>query len=233
MSQPSGSCTNVIIVSAPSGTGKTVLCRALMEEVGGLVFSISCTTRPMRRGDVDGENYYFTDVARFDEMQQRGEFLENFPVYGKKYGSPRAFLDLAYSTGKDLLLDIDVKGAALLRGTIGHTISVFIMPPGFQELEQRLRDRQDLQDDVIRRRLDFARGEVQGSCDYDYVIVNRTGDGGLQDAKKRLNSIVRWERARRQGTDDNAEAAEWREIAEKCRRTAVAAEIQPILETFK
>jgi guanylate kinase len=231
--ETSGALTNVIIVSAPSGTGKSTLSEALMMEVGGLVFSISCTTREKRPGDVDGRNYYFVTGAQFAEMRNNEAFLENFPVYGQDnlYGSPKAFLELARSTGKDLLLDIDVKGAALLRGKLAGTISVFIMPPSRQELERRLRGRQDLSEEVIQRRLKQAPGEVSGCRNYDYVVVNRTGE--TEDAKARLNSIVRWERTQRHGNGVSAQIVEWKRVAESCRTAVMEPEIRAILETFE
>jgi guanylate kinase len=231
--QTSGMHTNVIIISAPSGTGKSTLSEGLMKEVGGLVFSISCTTRAQRPGDVDGQNYYFVDAPRFCEMRDNGQFLENFAVYGQDnlYGSPKAFLELARSTGKDLLLDIDVKGAALLRSKIAETISVFIMPPSREELEHRLRGRKDLSEDVIQRRLKQAPGEVVGCRCYDYVVINRTGQ--TDEAKRQLNSIVQWERARGNGNSESAQAVAWRSVAESCRTGNMEREIQPILETFQ
>src|ERR1035438_9559166 len=155
--------TNVFIVSAPSGSGKSTLVRMLLEQVPGLVFSISYTTRAPRGKEQDGQDYFFVSSEEFPRMHDTGEFLESAIVFGKhSYGTARRFLDTARATGQDLLLDIDVQGAQQVRDKLPGTVSVFILPPSRQVLEQRLRERgQDTEAD-IERRLRQAATEIQG-----------------------------------------------------------------------
>ncbi len=209
--------TKVIIVSAPSGSGKSTLVRRLLEQVGGLVFSISYTTREPRGEERNGRDYHFVTQDEFRDMRDRNEFLEWALVFGTHhYGTSRKFLDEARASGQDLLLDIDVEGARQVREKLAGTISVFILPPSRQELEKRLTLRDGK---VIARRLQQAATEIRGYKAYDYVLINKD----LEHASKCLNAIVLAARGK----------TEWVGLAESCRTPVVEKEIQPILETFE
>lgn len=188
----------VFIISAPSGSGKSTLVNRLRESDTSLVFSTSVTTRSARAGEVDGDAYDFVSVEKFNEMRDAGELLESAEVFGNFYGTPRSALDRARQNGKDLILDIDVQGAAQLRETLPDAVTIFILPPSRQVLEQRLRDRSSDSDEVIERRLGEAAGEVGNYEAYEYVLVNDKLDASAQQ----LYSILLAERARRQNVSD-------------------------------
>jgi guanylate kinase len=199
--------TTVFIISAPSGSGKSTLVSRLMAEVEGLTFSVSCTTRAARGSEVPGQAYEFISRLEFERRIAAGEFLEHADVFGNYYGTPRSALKSAELAGKDLVLDIDVQGAAQLRERIPDAVSIFILAPSRQILEQRLRARSQDSDEVIRRRLDNAAREIGDYKKYDYVLVNEN----LETALESLKSIVR---------------------AERVRRIRVQEKIQPILATY-
>ncbi|HEU5022713.1 MAG TPA: guanylate kinase [Bryobacteraceae bacterium] len=199
--------TTVFIVSAPSGSGKSTLVSRLMAEVEGLTFSVSCTTRAARVSEVPGQAYEFISRLEFERRIEAEEFLEHADVFGNYYGTPRSALKVAEAAGKDLVLDIDVQGAAQLRERIPDAVSIFILAPSRQILEQRLRARSQDSDEVIRRRLDNAAREIGDYKKYDYVLVNEN----LETALESLKSIVR---------------------AERVRRIRVQEKIQPILATY-
>lgn len=198
----------VFIVSAPSGSGKSTLVNGLFERLPGLRFSISYTTRLPRGAESNGESYYFTGRAEFEAMIENGEFLEYARVFDHYYGTHRSELDFAAAEGKDLVLDIDVQGAAQLKEKIPDAVSVFILAPSRQILEQRLRARGEDAEEVVARRLRGAAGEIRNCHLYDYVLVNREVDASVEN----LVSIVR---------------------AERMRRTRMEEQIRPILETFE
>jgi guanylate kinase len=225
--------TNVIIVSAPSGSGKSTLVRLLLEKVGGLVFSISYTTREPRAGEKDGQDYCFISPDEFRRRLEQNEFLEHAVLFGTHYyGTSRRFLDEARTAGKDLLLDIDVQGAAQVKQRVPDALSVFILPPSRDELEHRLRYRRLDQEHVIERRLRQAAIEISGCAAYDYVLVNDK----VEPASECLNSIVlaaRWQRRQgANGAQPDAEVKRWMELAESRRTERVRSEIEPILKTF-
>jgi guanylate kinase len=200
--------TTVFIISAPSGSGKSTLVNRLLASVGGLTFSVSYTTRKPRGHEVDGQNYYFVSRADFEAMIARGEFLEWAEVFGNYYGTHRSALEKARVEGKDLVLDIDVQGARQLIRSIPEAVTVFILAPSRQILEQRLRARGEDRDEVIERRLRDAAGEIGNYHGYDYILINRE----LAESDGVLNAIVR---------------------AERVRRTRMEDQIRPILETFQ
>ncbi len=200
--------TTVFIVSAPSGSGKSTLVALLLAKVPGLIFSVSYTTRSPRGAEVDGRDYHYVSRADFEAMATRGEFLEHAEVFGNYYGTHRRFLEQAQAEGKDLVLDIDVQGARQLKRCIPEAVSVFILAPSRQVLEQRLRARSEDRDDVIARRLRDAAEEIRNYKAYDYVVINRE----LPESEACLESIVR---------------------AERVRRTRIEDRIRPILETFE
>ncbi len=178
---------NLYIVSAPSGSGKTTLLQHLLRSFKDLKFSVSCTTRSPRQGEQNGVEYFFTDRAAFLSMVERGEFLEWAEFNGHLYGTARAFVQQQLDEGKDVILDIDVQGARQVKSKVEGATAIFILPPSFQELQRRLKARMLESDDVIRRRLEIAKGEILFYRDYDYIIVNDI----LENSILLLESIVR------------------------------------------
>jgi guanylate kinase len=182
----------LFIVSAPSGTGKTTLVEQLVQVVPDLALSRSFTSRPPRPGECDGVDYNFISRDLFDRMIRDGEFLEFADVFGNFYGTSASQTDRILAAGHDLVLVIDVQGARQVRARRADTIGIFVLPPTFAVLEERLRGRSKDSDAQIRRRLDVARQEVDAVADYDYVVVNDE----LERAVGRLRAIVEAERAR-------------------------------------
>jgi guanylate kinase len=178
---------NLYIVSAPSGSGKTTLLQHLLRNFKDLKFSVSCTTRRPRPGEQNGTDYFFIDRAVFLGMVESGQFLEWAEFNGELYGTGRVFVHEQLEAGKDVILDIDVQGAKQVKSKMQEATAIFILPPSFAELERRLRVRMLEPDDVIRRRLEIAKGEIQFYRDYDYIIVNDV----LQNSVVLLESIVR------------------------------------------
>lgn len=185
--------SNVFIVSAPSGSGKSTLVSRVLRADGRLIFSTSYTTRAPRGQEKDGEAYHFISREEFEKRIERNEFLEWAKVFENYYGTHRGYLDEAAATGRDLLLDIDVQGAAQLKKRIPDAVSIFIIAPSRQVLEQRLRARGEDAEDVIQRRLMGAAREIRNYHNYDYVLVNSQ----LEDSVMRLRSIIEAERIRR------------------------------------
>src|ERR1700740_1725453 len=185
--------TTVFIISAPSGSGKSTLVSELMRLVPRLRFSVSYTTRYPRGDERDGGDYFFISRSDFEERGARGEFLEHAEVFGNYYGTHISELDRAAADGCDLVLDIDVQGARPLEQKIPGTVSIFILPPGRQILEQRLRARSQDAEPVIQRRLHDAAGEIRNYTLYDYVLVNRDVAASVDT----LVSIVKATRSRR------------------------------------
>jgi len=197
----------VFIISAPSGSGKSTLVDRLLKDVPGLTFSISYTTRQRRGRERDGESYHFISRAEFEACVERGEFLEHADVFGNYYGTHRSALDNAQQKGQDLVLDIDVQGAGQLKRQIPDAVSIFILAPSREILEQRLRARSEDSDSVIERRLNDAAREIGNYSQYDYVLINND----LHSSAEALGAIVR---------------------AERLRRVRMEPQIRPILATF-
>jgi guanylate kinase len=183
---------SVFIISAPSGSGKSTLVHRLMTSVPHLTFSISYTTRPPRQGETNGVDYIFTSRSEFEERLAKAEFLEYAQVFENYYGTHRSTFEQAAHQGRDLVLDIDVQGARQLKVAIPEAISVFVLPPSREVLEQRLRARSQDSEEVIQRRLQGATEEVRNYKQYDYVLVNRE----IDESAARLASIVNAERSR-------------------------------------
>jgi guanylate kinase len=184
----------MLVISSPSGAGKTSLSRRLVADHPDLALSISATTRAARRGELDGREYLFVDRSTFEEMAQRGEFLEHAEVHEHRYGTPKAPVMEALNSGQDVLFDIDWQGAmSIAGGAPGDVVRVFILPPSMAELSRRLHARAQDDDDVIQRRLDRAAGEIAMWAEYDYVLVNEDYD----QAYVELEHIYRAERLRR------------------------------------
>ena len=182
----------LFIVSAPSGTGKTTLVERLVDLTPGVEISRSYTSRPVRRGERDGVDYHFVSRERFEQMREAGEFLEWAEVFGDLYGTAAALTEGLLAAGSDLILVIDVQGARKLRARGVQAATVFVLPPSFEVLEQRLRGRSKDSEARIRRRLQVARQEVHAFPEYDYLVVNDDLDGAVA----RLRAIVVAERAR-------------------------------------
>jgi len=192
----------VFVVSAPSGTGKTTLCRRLIEEVPRLRFAVSATTRAPRPGERDGIDYHFVDAARFERMVEAGELLEWAAVHGNHYGTPRSEWERARDESHDLVLDIDTQGAFQVRERVPDSALVFVLPPSAEELERRIRARRQDSEATIQRRLAAASHELEQADCYDYVIVNDELDRALVE----LAAVVRAERLRAARVLDAARA---------------------------
>ena len=167
---------NLLIVTGPSGTGKSTLLRRLIDEVAGLVFSVSHTTRAPREGELDGRDYHFVDEGTFADLVRGDAFLEHALVHGHWYGTSRAHLEEWLVRGTDVVLDIDVAGADQVRAKRPEANAIFILPPSFDELRGRLRTRAQDSDEVIATRLANATAEVRAVQRYDYAIINRDLD---------------------------------------------------------
>jgi guanylate kinase len=182
----------LFVVSAPSGAGKTTLCREVRLRVPGLAYSISVTTRAPRAGEIDGVDFQFVDEKRFRDMIARGEFAEHAVVHGHLYGTRVESLERALAAGTDVLLDIDTQGASQLKQHGPEAVLIFIVAPSMADLERRLRERRSDHDLDIRRRLARAREEIAQWRYYDYLIVNRD----VKEALDQLEAIITAERSR-------------------------------------
>jgi len=182
----------LFILSAPSGAGKTTLSQRILKRLPNLYISISYTTRNPRAGEEDGHDYHFVDEARFHQLCEAGAFAEWAQVHGSLYGTPRSPLDEALACGQDCLLDIDVQGARQVKEMYPEAVSIFVLPPSWQELATRLRSRGTETDEVIARRLQRAQEETSALGTYDYVLVNEH----LDHAVRLLDAIIQAERAR-------------------------------------
>lgn len=184
----------LLVLSSPSGAGKTTLSRALLAGDRGIRLSISVTTRKPRPGEVDGEDYVFVDAARFEEMRANGDLLEWAEVFGNCYGTPRAPVEAAIARGEDVLFDIDWQGAQQLSEKMaGDLVRVFILPPSGSVLETRLKGRAQDPPDVVAKRMAEAAAEISHWAEYDYVIVN----ADLEASIAGLKSILAAERLKR------------------------------------
>src|SRR5208282_473967 len=183
----------LFILSAPSGAGKTTISRRALKEIGGLTASVSLTTRAPREGEVDGADYRFVNDDEFDRMLKAGEMAEWARVFDSRYGTPRQPLDQAVAGGGDILLDIDIQGARQLRAAYPRdSVTIFVLPPGFRELEERLRGRGTEDEPAIAHRLRRALEEAEAYPEYDYLIVN----ADIGESISRLAAVVGAERQR-------------------------------------
>lgn len=181
------------VVSAPSGTGKTTVVERLVQVVPGLVMSRSYTSRTARPGERDGIDYNFVSRARFEAMVEAREFVEHADVFGNYYGTRREDTERLMASGKDVVLVIDVQGAAQVRSMGLPLVTIFVLPPSFDVLDQRLRGRGKDPEEAIRRRLETARFEVAAYREYDYVVINDDLDACVMA----MQCIVQAERVRR------------------------------------
>jgi len=185
----------MLVLSSPSGAGKTTLSRRLLEADPLVELSISVTTRTQRPGEVDGRDYHFIDAARFDTMVKQGELLEWAQVFGHRYGTPCAPVEAALARGRDVLFDIDWQGTQQLREKADRDlVSIFVLPPSIPDLERRLRTRAQDSDEVIHARMAKAADEMSHWAEYDYVVINSDIDHAFAD----VQAILAAERLKRE-----------------------------------
>jgi guanylate kinase len=217
------------IISAPSGSGKSTLVNELLKLVPSLDFSISYTTRAPRGSEQNGKQYHFVSGAEFERMIRGEEFLEHANVFGNYYGTARRFLREAEQKGHDLVLDIDVQGAAQVKQKLPDAVSIFVLPPDRKTLEWRLRKRSEDAEEVIQRRLVTASGEIENYDKYDYILINDV----LEQSIEGLQDIVLSERLRRLGRPLTGEEKLIAERADQHQLANVKDRIGPILESFR
>lgn len=177
--EPSTKSGSLYIVAAPSGAGKTSLVKALLESTSGITVSVSHTTRPARPGEIDGEHYYFVDVARFEFMRDNYEFLEHAKVFDNYYGTSKQSVEATLAKGQDVILEIDWQGAQQVRKLYPDACSIFVLPPSRQALEERLRSRGQDDDATVARRMRDAVTEMSHYQEFDYLIINDAFDEAL------------------------------------------------------
>ena len=236
---------NLFIISAPSGSGKSTLTNEVRHVVPNLEFSISYTTRPPRGSEQSGREYFFVSREEFERMLAEDEFLEYAEVFGNYYGTAKRFLREATARGHDLLLDIDVQGAAQVKQKVSEAVSIFILPPSRAELERRLRRRAEADDDlqrkllgdgarpfntedIIQRRLQTASREIENFSQYDYILVNDR----LEQSIDTLKSIVEAERLKRSGADLTIREDTALAVADGALRSRMMQQVLSILATF-
>lgn len=222
----------LFILSAPSGSGKSTLVTQLRSMVRNLDFSVSWTTRAARGSEQDGREYHFTSRENFNRMIAANDFLEYADVFGNYYGTARKSLADAAEHGHDLLLDIDVQGAAQVRRNVPDAISVFILPPNPDVLAMRLRNRSRAEggvpEAVVQKRLDMARHEIENYHQYRYVLVNDVLDRAVEE----LTAIVTAERTAQTEPSGNGELARSRALARQCLLEYSAKRLKPVLASF-
>ncbi len=180
------------IISGPSGVGKGTIVKALMQERKDVVLSVSATTREPRSGEVDGVHYHFIDVERFRALIEEDAFLEYAEYVGNFYGTPKKFVDEAMENGKDVILEIDVQGAVQVSAKRPDAITIFVVPPSWDVLEQRLRNRGTDSEEKLQKRLVRAKVELQAASSYSYMVINDT----VEEAVRELNAIMLAEHCR-------------------------------------
>jgi guanylate kinase len=184
----------MLVLSSPSGAGKTTLSRKLLESDSAITMSVSVTTRPPRKGEKEGRDYFFVSASMFEGMVKSGSFLEHATVFANRYGTPKEPVMLALAKGKDVLFDIDWQGTQQLRQQAGDDlVSIFVLPPSHKELERRLRARAQDTEDVVAARMGRANHEISHWAEYDYVVVN----DDLGKALAKIRTILAAERLRR------------------------------------
>ncbi len=218
----------VYIISAPSGSGKSTLVNELLKLVPNLDFSISYTTRNLRGSEQNGKQYHFVSREEFEQMIRDGEFLEHAEFDGNYYGTARRFLQETGRKGHDLLLDIDVQGAAQIKKKLPEAVTIFVLPPDRKTLEWRLRKRSEDAEAVIARRLAAATREIENYDKYDYILIN----DDLEESIDRLEAIVLSERSRRSKTPLATEDQKIVELADRQRLANVRDRVRPILDSF-
>ena len=189
----------MIVLSSPSGAGKSTISRRLLEQEANLTMSVSVTTRPRRPSEVSGRDYHFITREQFDRMVRNREFLENADVFGNGYGTPREPVEQALAAGHDILFDIDWQGTKQLAAALRRDlVSIFILPPSIEELDRRLRTRAQDSDEVVAKRMAMAHGEISHWGEYDYVLINDDVEKCLGEVRAILTA-ERLRRERREG----------------------------------
>jgi guanylate kinase len=184
----------MLVLSSPSGAGKTTLSRRLLADDAAVSMSVSCTTRQPRSGEEEGKDYFFVSPSMFQEMARTGAFLEHAQVFGNHYGTPKEPVMLALAKGKDVLFDIDWQGTQQLRQQAGDDlVSIFVLPPSHAELERRLRARAQDAEDVVQARMSKANNEISHWAEYDYVVIN----DDLESTLAKIKTILDAERMKR------------------------------------
>ncbi len=223
---------SLFIISAPSGSGKSTLVSEVRRQLTGIDFAVSWTTRAPRGSEQDGREYHFTTREDFERMRDEGLFLEYAEVFGRYYGTSRQSLDEARAAGHDLVLDIDVQGAAQIRARMPEAVSIFVLPPNPKALRTRLRNRMRAEGDVdeaeLYRRLSEARREIENYRDYSYILVNDV----LDRAVAQLEAIVQAERFYRNGEPIAHRSSRVLEVAAACRISNAQERLKPVLEAF-
>jgi len=222
----------LFIISAPSGSGKSTLVSELRKQVSGVDFSVSWTTRPPRGSEEHGREYNFATREEFERMLDEGVFLEHAEVFGSYYGTARHSLDEARAAGHDLLLDIDVQGAAQVRTKLPEAVSIFVMPPNPKVLRTRLRNRSRAEgvvnEEEVYRRLNAASKEIENYREYGYILVNDI----LDRAVAQLEAIVLAERFYRNGEAIAYRSRRVLEVAAACLQVNSQERLKPVLEAF-
>jgi len=184
----------MLVLSSPSGAGKTTLSRRLLASDDAITMSVSCTTRAPRTGEEEGKDYFFVSSSMFTQMAQGGAFLEHATVFGNHYGTPKEPVMLSLAKGRDVLFDIDWQGTQQLRQQAGDDlVSIFVLPPSHEELERRLRARAQDAEDVVQARMAKANNEISHWAEYDYVVIN----DNLDDTLVKIQTILAAERMKR------------------------------------
>lgn len=194
--------TNFFIISAPSGAGKTTLVEMLVREFTQLLFSISHTTRPPREGETDGVEYFFTTPEKFQAMREENKFLEWAQVHNHLYGTSRRMLEMAEEQGRDLLLDIDVQGAAKVKAQLPSALGIFILPPSLEALRERLIQRKQDSVEEIFQRMETARKEIRHYREYEYIVIN----DDLTQAYQSLSGIIRSQSCKTANLEDRIQS---------------------------
>lgn len=190
----------LIIISSPSGAGKSTMCKMIVQNDPLVNMSVSATTRHQRPQEVDGKHYFFVSDQKFAEMKDNDKFLEHAEVFGNNYGTPRSMVEESLDKGKCILFDIDWQGARQIRESFDATsiISIFLLPPSMQELERRLESRDSDSFEVVQNRMEKARAEISHFAEYDYILVN----DDLNNTYNKIRSIIETKRVERQNRED-------------------------------
>lgn len=182
----------LVVISGPSGAGKGTLCKALLNKSNNIIYSISCTTRKPRNGEIEGVNYFFKNKEEFKQMISNNEFLEHAEVYDNFYGTPRSFVEKNLNDGKDVILEIDIQGALKVQEKFKEAVFIFIMPPSMEELKSRIVKRGSETEESLNKRFGSAFEEINYISKYNYIVINDE----IEEATKRLESIIIAEKCR-------------------------------------